>query len=151
MYDHWGVNLVVAATTLVVVAIAVLLHYEGLRLLAGRYAGRTTRPQHRTVVLVIFWLLALHVAEIWLFGGAYWALLQIPHSGNIAGAHPVGILDAVYLSAVTYSTVGFGDLAPVGAIRFLAGTEALAGLVLITWSASFTYLEMARLWRDDVR
>jgi hypothetical protein len=44
--------------------------------------------------------------------------------------------------------VGFGDLAPVGPIRFLAGTTALTGFVLITWSASFTYLEMARDWRE---
>jgi hypothetical protein len=29
----------------------------------------------------------------------------------------------------------------------MAGTMALTGLVMITWSASFTYLEMARFWR----
>ena len=49
---------------------------------------------------------------------------------------------------MTYTTVGFGDLAPVGAVRFLSGTEALTGFVLITWSASFTYLEMERYWRQ---
>ena len=58
------------------------------------------------------------------------------------------MLDAVYMSAVTFTTVGFGDLAPVGPIRFLAGTLALTGFVLITWSASFTYLEMTRDWRE---
>ena len=40
------------------------------------------------------------------------------------------------------------DLAPVGAVRFLSGTEALTGFVLITWSASFTYPEMERYWRQ---
>src|SRR3546814_19788507 len=59
----------------------------------------------------------------------------------------LGLLDAVYLSAVTFTTVGFGDLAPVGPIRFLCGMEALSGFVLITWSASFTYLELNRFWR----
>jgi hypothetical protein len=43
--------------------------------------------------------------------------------------------------------LGFGDLAPVGAIRFLSGTEALTGFTLITWSASFLYLEMEAFWR----
>ena len=57
------------------------------------------------------------------------------------------LLDAVYLSAVTFTTVGFGDVAPVGPIRFLSGTMALTGFVLVTWSASFTYLEMERFWR----
>lgn len=38
-------------------------------------------------------------------------------------------------------------MAPQGAIRFLAGTEALTGFILITWSASFLYLEMEQYWR----
>jgi len=58
-----------------------------------------------------------------------------------------GLLDAVYFSSMTYSTVGFGDVVPVGPIRLVAGTEGLIGLLLIGWSASFTYLEMERFWR----
>jgi hypothetical protein len=57
------------------------------------------------------------------------------------------LLDGIYLAAMCYTTVGFGDVAPVGPIRFLAGTSALAGFVMITWSASFTFLEMDRFWR----
>jgi hypothetical protein len=34
-------------------------------------------------------------------------------------------------------------------VRFLAGMEALSGFVLITWSASFTFLEMQRYWDRD--
>ena len=30
--------------------------------------------------------------------------------------------------------------------QFVAGLEALIGLVMITWSASFMYLEMAKFW-----
>ena len=59
------------------------------------------------------------------------------------------LLELVYLSAMTFTTVGYGDVSPVGPIRFLAGTEALVGFMLITWSASFTYLHMARHWRED--
>lgn len=148
MYGDWTANAVVGAATLLVVAGAVLLHYEGLGALAGRYARTPARLGRRAVLQVILWLLVLHVAEIWLFGFAYWGLLQVAHTGSVAGVHALGLLDAVYLSAVTFTTVGFGDLAPVGPIRFLAGTEALSGLVLITWSASFTYLEMSRHWRE---
>ena len=53
-----------------------------------------------------------------------------------------------YFSAMTFTTVGFGVVYPLVPVRFLAGTEALTGLVLVTWSASFTFLEMARFWRD---
>ncbi len=92
-------------------------------------------------------LLMLHVVEIWLFGIVIDLVGYFPDLGVITGMHPVGILDAVYLSATTYSTVGYGDLVATGPIRILLGTEALVGLLMITWSASFTYLEMRRYWR----
>jgi hypothetical protein len=44
----------------------------------------------------------------------------------VIGAHPLGFLDAVYTATMSYTTVGFGDVVPVGAIRFLAGTCALS-------------------------
>lgn len=44
--------------------------------------------------------------------------------------------------------LGLGDLVPVGAVRFMTGTEALTGFVLIAWSASFTFVEMERFWKQ---
>jgi hypothetical protein len=44
--------------------------------------------------------------------------------------------------------MGFGDIHPVGLIRFLSGLEGLTGIVLITWSASFMYIEMQKFWDD---
>lgn len=56
-----------------------------------------------------------------------------------------GMLDAIYLSALNYSTLGLGsDLAPVGAIRMLVAIESVLGLLMITWSASFTYFRVSR-------
>jgi hypothetical protein len=100
------------------------------------------------VLYAVLGALVLHVTEIWIFGLGLWALQWLPHAGQITGQGPHPLLDAIYLSAVTFSTVGFGDLAPVGSIRFLIGTEALVGLMLITWTASFTFLEMERNWRE---
>ncbi len=68
-------------------------------------------------------------------------------TGHVIGADPLGLLDAVYLATMSYTTVGFGDVSPVGPIRLLAGTSALTGFVMITWSASFLFLEMERFWR----
>ena len=87
-------------------------------------------------------------AEIWLFGLGIWLLLHLADAGHVIGMSDARLLDSVYLSAVTYSTVGFGDVAPSGPIRFLIGTESLLGFVLITWSASFTFLEMEKNWRE---
>ncbi len=148
MYQHWDANALVVIVTALAVGVAVLVHYEGLSLLSRKLALGHESHRRRKVLYGIFGVLALHVAEIWIFGAAVWGLLMFPNTGSVAGAHALGILDAVYMSAVTFTTVGFGDLAPVGPIRFLAGTVALTGFVLITWSASFTYLEMTRDWRD---
>jgi hypothetical protein len=81
------------------------------------------------------------------FGLVLWGLAHVPGAGGVAGHEPLHLFDAVYLSSMSYTTVGFGDVVPAGPIRLLAGTEALLGLVMIGWSASFTYLEMERYWR----
>jgi Ion channel len=146
MYGNWLANAVVAGATLAAVAGCVLAHYEGLILLSRRLAGLHAHHQRVKVLYAIMTVLCLHVFEIWVFGATLWLLLQWPECGSVT-VQPVHLFDAVYLSASTYSTVGYGDLAPLGPIRFLAGSEALVGLVLITWSASFTFLEMERYWR----
>lgn len=147
MYDDWIAHMAVAAATLGAVVISVLLHYEGL-VLISRTLARMGGLRRVKVLYGIISVIFLHVAEIWVFGLTLWLLLDIPGAGAIAGLSQPSLPDLVYLSATTFTTVGFGDLAPVGPIRFLAGTEALTGFVLIAWSASFTYLEMERFWRN---
>jgi len=149
-YDNWLANAAVFVATACAVSLTVLVHYEGL-IFVSRWLRRAAGRQRAKVLHTIYAVLMLHIVEIWLFGMVLWLLLQWPETGHIAaGANHValGFLDVIYLSAITYTTVGFGDLTPVGAIRFLAGTEALTGFVLLTWSASFTYLEMERFWRN---
>jgi hypothetical protein len=146
MYSHWGANLLVVATAALTVALAVLIHYEGLRWMSRRLTSLPA-PHRRKVLLGVYGVIILHVAEIWMFGIALWALLQMPVTGSVAGAPETQFLDVVYLSATTFATVGFGDLAPIGPVRFVTGTEALVGFILITWSASFLFLEMQEFWR----
>ena len=57
-----------------------------------------------------------------------------------------GFLDYLYFSSVTYTSLGLGDVFPVGHLRFLTGVEALNGLVLIAWTGAFTYLAMGKMW-----
>ena len=140
--QHWAA---IGATALVV-ALVVGLHYEVLQQLSRR-VSQWKLPRHPRVLVLIFCILATHVAEIWLFGLAIFGLVQSPEVGRIVGGNPLRLLDAVYLSATTYSTLGYGDLVPQGPVRFLLGTEALVGLVMIAWFASFAYLEMRRYWK----
>jgi hypothetical protein len=138
--------LVVATISLLIVIGCVLLHYESLSVLTGALKRIRIRPRPRILVMILT-ILAIHVAEIWIFGLGYWGLIQNPAHGRLVAAHPIGLLDAVYYSAVCYTTLGLGDVAPFGNIRFLTGLESLTGFVLIGWSVSFTYLEMDRFWR----
>jgi hypothetical protein len=147
MYENWVANGAVVAATLVAVLAVVSVHYEGLVLLSRSNARAADGPVRRRVLYGMFGVLALHVVEIWIFGLVLWLLVQWPACGHVAGDDPLLLVDAIYFSAITFTTVDFGDLAPVGPIRFLSGTEALTGFVLIGWTVSFTYFEMERFWR----
>jgi hypothetical protein len=126
----------------VIVAICVLLHYEAFRFL-GRTLGAHVHKRIG-VLLVMLGLLITHFLEIWIFALAYIFLEQRLGFGHIAGMKNGDIFDYFYYSSISYTTVGFGDLVPVRAIRMLTAVEGLAGLARITWSASFRFLAMQR-------
>jgi hypothetical protein len=146
MYADWTSNVVVVGATFACVALCVLLHYEGL-LWTTRGLARLGVRRRVKVLYGIGSVLLLHAIEIWIFGVLLWLLLLWPQNGSV-GPGVQHLFDLVYFSATTYTTAGYGDLVPLGPIRFLAGTESLTGFVLITWSASFTYLEMEKFWRE---
>ena len=138
------------SATILAVIICVGLHYEGLRALSDRLPVPHDHHRRRIVLLIVC-LLALHIIEIWVFGTAYYILLSYGEAGELIGVANITIFDCVYYSAAVFTTLGFGDIVPVGAIRLMTGTEAVSGLTLITWSASFTFLEMLKTWKrtDD--
>ena len=143
-----GAYALVAVSTVAVLGGTVLFQYEGLTLI---WRWLSTHTGHRRVKVLygIFSLLVLHMLEILVFAATLWLLVLWPPCGRLDGGEVSGFVDYVYFSAVTFSTVGFGEIWPVGPIRVLCAVEALAGLVLITWSASFTYLEMQKFWRPE--
>lgn len=147
MYADWGANTAVGLATLAAIVACVLVHYEGLAWMSRSLLRRHDANPRRKVLLGVMGVLALHIVELWLFGTTFWGLGHIAGTGRVIGADPLGLLDAVYLATMSYTTVGFGDVSPVGPIRLLAGTCALTGFVMITWSASFLFLEMERFWR----
>lgn len=151
-------NLITIATTVGLIVLCVIIHYEGLTALS-RWVAHGVLPPRRRIGVIIFGQLILHVAEIAVFAAGYYLLSVKLAVGKLAwirivrdGAplpSLVDFSDYFYFSAVCYTTLGFGDFVPVGALRFMTGLEAVAGLVLITWSASFTFLEMQRYWGRD--
>lgn len=142
--QHWIAGLVTA----LVVILCVLVHYEGLRFLTDKLP-RPKYPHRRRILVLILALMFMHVVEVWIFAAGYYGLLQFEGYGALLGVPPQSFFDYVYYSAAVYTTVGFGDMYPVGPIRTMTGTEGITGLTLITWSASYTFVEMLKSWRPD--
>lgn len=42
----------------------------------------------------------------------------------------IGLMDSLYMSVTTYTTVGYGDFLPLGGMRVIAALEALSGALL---------------------
>jgi hypothetical protein len=88
------------------------------------------------VVVVFVWLTMIVLG---------WALVYWPHlSGGFlysTGLDPAehdGIGDALYLSAVTLGTLGFGDIAPLAPwLRIAVPVESLIGFALLTAAVSW--------------
>lgn len=131
----------------VLVAVAVLVHYEALNQLSMMIPQLPIRPRLR-VLFGIFGTLVAHVVEMWVFAFGYYFMVHSEGFGSLRGAFDNSLLDCSYFSFVTYTSLGFGDIEPLGNLRFLTGLEALTGLVLITWTASFMFIEMQKLWKD---
>ena len=130
------------------VSIAVIIHYEILRLLS--IIIPKLKVKHRLRVLIgVYGIICAHITEVWMFGIAMFFMLNYGDFGSLAGNFDGSLIDCVYFSFTNYTSLGYGDIEPHGNIRFLAGLEAITGLSLITWSASFMYMEMTKFWEEN--
>lgn len=87
-----------------------------------------------------------HTASVWIYAACYWVMVTFFNFQSLDGSTEHHFLDYVYFSAITYSSLGFGDIYPIGGIRFVASVEVLNGLVMIGWSIMITYFSIQRLW-----
>ena len=133
---------------IVVVGVVVIVHYEFLYRLTTHLPKMHMKHRFR-IVIGVFTALVAHAVEVWVFGLVYYVQHHADGWGHFQGNFDGSLLDCVYFSFTTYTTLGFGDITPHGDLRFLTGIESLTGLVLITWTASFLYLEMQRYWELD--
>ncbi len=137
------------AIVIALLIVTVLFHYEGLynlsELADSLRAGKRTR-----MLVIMFGVILLHLVEIALYGIAYWFGDVVVNVGDFVG-RAVGFVDYVYFSAETFTTLGLGDIYPNGALRLIASIESLNGLLLLGWSASFTYLAMQKYWSEGSR
>ena len=138
--------LVILVAALLVIATATL-HYEALRFASDLTPKLSLAPRRRILVVLALAFVA-HLVQICLYAAAYFLVEAELGIGAIVGNREGGPIDYFYFSAAMYTTLGIGDVIPTGPMRLVAAVESLNGFVLITWTASFTYLAMEKFWKD---
>lgn len=124
-------NLIVGSA---LVALTVLAHTIGLMIIAAatpRLARKLGFHNHgvgRTLVMTgtVLGLLAILTLEVWGWATAYQLL------GTTRNFE-----DALYLSTVMFSTIGYGELALNPTWRLLTGLEGINGFLMIGWSTAY--------------
>ena len=103
-------------------------------------ARRVAWPALRLVMIMIVTvslLMAFHLAEIGVWSLGY-ALLDVAPPGA----------DRFYFAFVNYTTLGYGDIVPVGEWRLLGPMTAMNGVLLFGWSAAVIFEVLRRTVRS---
>ena len=137
------------AITLTLVILTVIIHYEGLRRVSVRLAMSDGAQMRRKVMLAVLWIFAIHLVEIGLYAFGIWFADIVVDVGSFSGMREGGLLDYFYFSAEAFSSLGLGDMYPIGPLRLVVSIEPINGLLLIGWSTSYTFLCMQRYWFFD--
>ena len=131
---------------LVLLLVAGAWHLTGLLSLKA-LIGRLRLSGH-VAVLIVFWGLALlHVSEIVIGAMVYGAAINWFELGTVLegyGDSPAGLL---YLSGVTFATLGYTEQTVNGPLRLMTMMHSLSGFMLITWSATYVY----SIWEESFR
>ncbi|HEV7283286.1 MAG TPA: ion channel [Kaistia sp.] len=138
--------LITATVVTALVLTVVLVHFAVLAFISEGLMPRLGRWGRWRLVAMFGVLIPAHLLEILIFAGAFWTTERFSDLGSLHGALAAGFRSYLYFSASAYTSLGFGDIVPTGELRLIASMETLCGLILIGWSASFTYLEMGRYW-----
>jgi hypothetical protein len=86
--------------------------------------------QQSTLKLFFLWM-----GTIVISGLCFWLGARAGEHGLIEAGHPVGgdfngFIDAIYFSFVTATSIGYGDIVPVGFARVVACAEAVTALLI---------------------
>lgn len=121
------------------------LHYEALSLLTNILTN-INNVKRIHILFAMFAVTLLHIISILIYAGIYYIMINEWGIGHLEGMDVTTFEDYAYYSITVYTSLGFGDVLPVGGLRFFSGLETLNGLALMAWSASYSYLLMSKYW-----
>jgi hypothetical protein len=134
--------------TILSIMASVLTHLLASETLMPMWARSRSLRRWRIAILVVAFII-IHMIEIGFFALAISVLLQDGSFGYLEGMDGTDVGSLIYYSAITYTTVGYGDITPIGDMRLFAAIEALTGMVLVAWTASVIFTVMHRVWRAE--
>lgn len=126
------------------VGTVVYIHQCAIRYVSRHMPVRGHNSAAPHMMRSLFVLIGAHLIEIILFALCYAGLSAFFGVPLFAGVVAADAADYLYFSSTTYSSLGLGDVQPTGPARFLAGVEALVGLIMIAWTAAFLFAETER-------
>ena len=141
--------LIATVLTCLITALTILIHYEAIRMVHRWHGMPLWGGVRLKVIAGVFLLFAAHALEIWLFAAGIYIAKNDLLLGDLEGAFNETSADYLYISVVTYASVGYGDIRPTGFIRTMCGFEALTGILMMAWSAAYTVSRLQELWRED--
>jgi len=123
-----------------VMAVCVTIHAAGItgalrRLRGSAASGQSFWTSLRLFIFLAVWMVLLHICEIFV-----WAFTYV-WNGAIAD-----LQTALYFSAVTYTTTGYGDIVLPPGWRLDGGIEALTGILMCGWSTGFFFAIVNRIY-----
>jgi ion channel len=126
-------------------ALCVVIHASGLSSALRVLRSTTTTvyrfwPGMRLFIRLAAWIILLHLLEI-----TSWAWFYV-WTGAMAD-----LQSALYFSAVTYTTTGYGDLVLPEEWRLVGAIEALTGILMCGWSTGFFFAIVSRMLHTDAR
>jgi hypothetical protein len=138
--SHVRVNLFLA---LALMASNVVIHASGvtwaLRHLAREpHARQTFWRLTRKGIWVAAWMILCHLLEICVWAFFYAWQDAMPDTQS-----------ALYFSAVTYTTTGYGDLVLPAEWRLVGGVEALTGILMCGWSTAFFFAVLSQVLSES--
>jgi len=119
-------------------ALCVVIHALGvtgaLRWIARRPAGGRFRQWTWLFIRLAGWMIVLHLIEITAWAWLYSWQQAMPD-----------LRTAIYFSATTYTTTGYGDLVLPVDWRLVGSIEALTGILMCGWSTGFFFAVVSRI------
>ena len=126
--------------------VSTLLHFECLKFLSDTLPRAAIIEKRTKVLAALGGTMVSHLLQILLFAFGYHLFRDNFGLGGFSGHFKDAFRSFFYFSSETYTTLGLGDIYPSGSLRLIMGIESLTGMLMISWTASFTYLEMKRYW-----